>query len=83
MADIQIAAEIAQKAQFVSCPVCWKSRPYPCTPEANHIARYMRARRRGTLDGEDLQAAIYATDADAGDMVPGAANPDDVWDIRR
>lgn len=50
----------AQAARQCSCGQCWARPGTPCqqSPEGDHLARYMRARRRGLIDAAGLRAVI-------------------------
>lgn len=46
-------------ALMVSCGFCWAVPGTPCGSDGQHLARYLRAYRRGLL-GRDEMAAICA-----------------------
>ena len=57
------AAEAAAIARQVNCGQCWQRPGRPCNrfyPPGNHLARYLRAYRKGLLDRQQL-AAVMAT----------------------
>ena len=47
-------AERAAVALMVSCGFCWAVPGTACGPEGLHLARYVRAYRRGVLGQNDL-----------------------------
>lgn len=65
----QTAAELVRLA---NCPQCWQRPGRPCTitgPAGDHLARYMRAERRGLISREDLAAAVEPLEVIAGHVI--------------
>ena len=72
-----IPVQVSQAARRCACGHCWAGPGQPCagTTIGCHLARYLRAHRRGLITDQDLATVIYA----AGDaptpaaIVPGTA----------
>ncbi len=54
------AAEITALAVRVPCGFCWAPPGTPCSPEGLHLARYLRAYRRGLVSREMMTSACLA-----------------------
>jgi hypothetical protein len=54
--------EICELALMCPCGECWQVPGVPCVtdPEGSHLARWLRAERRGLISSADL-AAVAAT----------------------
>jgi hypothetical protein len=50
-------AEHARLALMVRCGFCWAAPGTACTDEGQHLARYLRAYRRGLI-GRDVMTAV-------------------------
>jgi hypothetical protein len=46
-------------AQAVSCGECWQWPGLPCGDGWDHLARYMRASRRGLIRTDELQRVVH------------------------
>jgi hypothetical protein len=47
-------AERAAAALMVWCGFCWAAPGAPCAEEGQHLARYLRAFRRGLIGRDDM-----------------------------
>jgi hypothetical protein len=55
-------AEIRDGVRAANCGHCWQ-RPGPaCTAEGDHLARWLRAERRGMISRTELAAALADLD---------------------
>jgi hypothetical protein len=53
--------EIAELVGRVNCGQCWARPGEPCdAPGGYHLARFVRARRRGLISEPDLRAVLQA-----------------------
>ena len=55
------AAELADAALLVLCPLCWQRPGRPCTitgPAGDHVARWLEAERRGVITRDQLAAVV-------------------------
>jgi len=43
---------------MVPCGQCWRVPAEPCTPDGDHLARWLRAERRGVVTRAELAAAV-------------------------
>ncbi len=68
----QLLAEAAALALTVSCGQCWQPPGQPCGASGTHLARYMRAARKGLVTGTMLAAVVAAVD----EVTPAALVPD-------
>ena len=48
----------AERARMVPCGQCWRVPAEPCTPDGDHLARWLRAERRGMATQAGLAAAV-------------------------
>jgi hypothetical protein len=53
-------AERAALALLVWCGFCWAAPGTACTDGGQHLARYLRAYRRGVIDRDAMTAACRA-----------------------
>jgi hypothetical protein len=52
------------------CGWCWQDQPdVPCTPAGDHLARWLRAERRGLVTRAELAAVVGALEVIAGHVV--------------
>ena len=66
--------EISEDARHASCGQCWQQPGPPCTASGDHLARYLRAERRGLITREDLAAVLAGLDVIAAHVIiPGGA----------
>ena len=69
-------AERATAAVIVSCGFCWARPGSACDQEGPHLARYVRAFRRGLIGHEDLAVVCDALPrVSAGQVVVGVPTP--------
>lgn len=65
-AELPAPAELAALALLVPCGHCWAPPGLPCVPYDEtgdlHLARYLRAERRGVLGRQALAAVIARLD---------------------
>ena len=67
------AARHAGAARLVNCGTCGQRPGRPCTAAGDHLARYLRAGRRGLLSRGDLAAVVAGLEVIAAHViVPGA-----------
>ena len=62
---------VTEAAALVNCGVCWARGGVPCTvsgPPAYHLARFMRAERKGLLSRAELESVVITLDV----VAPGA-----------
>jgi len=62
----------AQSARRCPCPQCWAQPGCPCTvagPPGDHLARYLRAERRGLISRAELAAVIGGLDVIVGHVL--------------
>ena len=55
------AAEPADGARLVPCPLCWQRPGRPCTitgPAGDHLARWLAAEQRGVISRQALADAV-------------------------
>ncbi len=63
-------AERAAVALMVWCGFCWAAPGTACAEEGHHLARYLRAYRRGLLGRDDVASACrYVSQVSAGQVV--------------
>jgi len=68
------SAESAAVALMVSCGFCWAKPNTTCDQEGLHLARYVRAYRRGLLSQKELAAICEAlAQVSAGHVVSGVS----------
>lgn len=63
------------EAVIVSCGFCWARSGSACDQEGLHLARYVRAFRRGLIGQEDLAVVCEAPRVSAGQVVVGVPTP--------
>ncbi len=77
-------AERAALALLVWCGFCWAAPGTACTGQGHHLARYLRAFRRGLFSREDIASVCRSLPvASAGQVVadvpaPGGASTNEV-----
>jgi hypothetical protein len=63
-------ADLALLALRVPCGFCWAPPATACAPEGHHLARYLRAYRRGLISRELMTSAcLLLPAASAGQLV--------------
>lgn len=65
-------AQTAALALLAPCGHCWQPPGCPCAPTGQHLARYLRAERRGVIDRSALTAVIARLDV----LAPSVLVPD-------
>lgn len=61
-------------ALMVSCGFCWAAPGTPCGEDGQHLARYLRASRRGLIGREALAALCEPLPhVSAGQIIPDTA----------
>ena len=54
-------AAAVERVRLANCPQCWQRPGRPCTVSGtpgDHLARWQRAERRGSIGREDLAAVV-------------------------
>jgi hypothetical protein len=72
------AVEAATLALLVPCGHCWAPPGVPCTvsgPSGQHLARYLRAERKGLLDRQALAAVVGGLDVIAPHVIVPDVTP--------
>jgi hypothetical protein len=78
-------AELAALALRVPCGFCWAPPGTACAPEGQHLARYLRAYRKGLITREMMTSAcLLLPAASAGQLItqvtgPGPGSVDVEW----
>jgi hypothetical protein len=71
-------AERAALARLVRCGFCWAEPGAACAEEGQHLARYLRAHRRGLIGRDVVKTICLALPRiSAGQVVADAAAPGD------
>ena len=70
-------AERAAAALLVSCGFCWARPGAACGPDGHHLARFVRAYRRGLISQKELvEICEWLPQVSAGHLVaPAPATP--------
>jgi hypothetical protein len=58
--------------RLANCPQCWQRPGRPCTvsgPAGDHLARWQRAERRGSIGREDLAAVVAGLEVIAAHVI--------------
>ncbi len=66
------ALPVAERVRLVNCGQCWAPPGRPCTvsgPPGDHLARWQRAERRGSIGREDLAAVVASLEVIAGHVI--------------
>jgi hypothetical protein len=61
-----------ERVRLANCPQCWQRPGRPCTvtgPAGDHLARWQRAERRGSIARAELAAVVDGLEVIAGHVI--------------
>ncbi|HEY1321689.1 MAG TPA: hypothetical protein VGF32_15640 [Streptosporangiaceae bacterium] len=64
--------DTVERVRLANCPQCWQRPGRPCTvsgPAGDHLARWQRAERRGSIGREDLAAVVAGLEVIAAHVI--------------
>lgn len=66
------AREVIERVRLANCPQCWQRPGRPCTvsgPDGDHLARWQRAERRGSIGRGELAAVVAGLEVIAAHVI--------------